>query len=90
MDDSGACLGYGYVRFETPDAASESVAQMNGVRLWGKVIYVGHLLPNLEQIEAVQRMVLSTYCQVSTFKKTRPMRPGAWSVTVPQSCHGQV
>ena len=41
-DDDGQSLGYGYVQYETPEAAQSAVDRANGMLLEGKQLYVAH------------------------------------------------
>uniref|UniRef100_A0A7S1TBF4 Polyadenylate-binding protein n=1 Tax=Compsopogon caeruleus TaxID=31354 RepID=A0A7S1TBF4_9RHOD len=48
-DESGNSLGYGFVHFETPEAAEMAMQKVNGMLLAGKKVYVGPFLSRKER-----------------------------------------
>lgn len=50
-DESGSSKGYGFVHFETKEAADKAVAKVNGMMLNGKKVYVGPFLPRKERLK---------------------------------------
>ncbi|XP_071965954.1 polyadenylate-binding protein 1-A-like [Antedon mediterranea] len=44
-DENNESKGYGFVHFETEDAASKAISKVNGMLLNGKKVYVGHWIP---------------------------------------------
>lgn len=54
MNDSGQSLGYGFVHFETAEAASEATNKVNGMLLAGRKVYVGKFLNKREREAAGQ------------------------------------
>jgi len=49
LDESGKSRGYGFVHYETTEAADEAIAQVNGMMLADKVVYVGNYIPKRER-----------------------------------------
>lgn len=43
-DENGVSKGYGYIHYETAEAANESIAKLNGQLLEDQEMYVGHFL----------------------------------------------
>jgi len=48
-DDQGS-KGYGFVHFETEEAARQAIEKVNGMLLNGKKVYVGRFIPRKERI----------------------------------------
>jgi polyadenylate-binding protein len=48
-DETGASKGYGFVHFETEDAANQAISKVNGMLLNGKKVYVGKFIPRKER-----------------------------------------
>lgn len=48
-DDTGNSKGYGFVHFETEDAANQAIQKVNGMLLNGKKVYVGKFIPRKER-----------------------------------------
>lgn len=42
LDDSGKSKGYGFIHFESPEAAEQAINKVNGMELDGKEIFVAH------------------------------------------------
>lgn len=53
-DDKGQSLGYGFVHFETPEAAREAQEKVNGMLIAGRKVYVGPFLNRREREAAGQ------------------------------------
>ena len=48
-DEMGNSKGYGFVHFETEEAALNAIAKVNGMLLNGKKVYVGKFIPRKER-----------------------------------------
>mmetsp|Transcript_4253 Transcript_4253/g.8255 ORF Transcript_4253/g.8255 Transcript_4253/m.8255 type:complete len:626 (-) Transcript_4253:65-1942(-) len=48
-DDQGASKGYGFVHYETQEAANLAVTKVNGMLLNGKKVFVGFFVPRKER-----------------------------------------
>jgi len=49
MDEEGNSKGYGFVHFESEEAANMAIAKVNGMLLNGKKVFVGKFLPRKER-----------------------------------------
>ncbi len=49
MDEHGNSKGYGFVHFDTGEAADAAIAAVNGMLLNDKVVFVGHHIPKRER-----------------------------------------
>lgn len=49
LDESGKSRGYGFVHYETTEAADKAIAEVNNMMLADKVVYVGHYVPKRER-----------------------------------------
>lgn len=49
--DQNGSLGYGFVHFETEEAARNSIEKVNGMLLNGKKVFVGHFMSRKERLE---------------------------------------
>lgn len=49
QDENGVSKGYGFVHFETEDAAIRAIEKVNGMLLNGKKVYVGKFIPKQER-----------------------------------------
>ncbi|KAG8258057.1 hypothetical protein J6590_036796 [Homalodisca vitripennis] len=49
QDETGASKGYGFVHFETEEAANKSIEKVNGMLLNGKKVFVGKFIPRKER-----------------------------------------
>lgn len=49
QDENGASKGYGFVHFETEEAANKSIEKVNGMLLNGRKVYVGRFIPRKER-----------------------------------------
>jgi polyadenylate-binding protein len=50
-DEKGKSKGYGFVHFETEEAANLSIERVNGMLLCGKPVFVGKFIPRRERIK---------------------------------------
>jgi polyadenylate-binding protein len=50
----GASKGYGFVHFETPEAADEAIAKINGMLIAGREVYVGRFVKRTERPGATE------------------------------------
>jgi len=48
-DETGQSKGYGFVHFETEEAANNAIQKVNGMLLNGKKVYVGKFIPRKER-----------------------------------------
>lgn len=48
-DGKGNSKGYGFVHYETKEAAEQSIAKVNAMLLNGKIVYVGPFIPRKER-----------------------------------------
>lgn len=55
-DEQGDSKGYGYVHFETRDAADQAIAKVNGMLLNGIKVYVGHHISRKERRSKLEEM----------------------------------
>eukprot|EP00123_Amoebidium_parasiticum_P012544 comp21434_c0_seq1/m.29559 comp21434_c0_seq1/g.29559 ORF comp21434_c0_seq1/g.29559 comp21434_c0_seq1/m.29559 type:complete len:651 (-) comp21434_c0_seq1:527-2479(-) len=51
VEDENGSKGYGFVHFETEEAASQAIAKVNGMLLNGKKVFVGRFIPKKERME---------------------------------------
>eukprot|EP00096_Caligus_rogercresseyi_P007640 TRINITY_DN255_c0_g1_i1.p1 TRINITY_DN255_c0_g1~~TRINITY_DN255_c0_g1_i1.p1 ORF type:complete len:658 (+),score=257.55 TRINITY_DN255_c0_g1_i1:205-2178(+) len=49
QDPTGDSKGYGFVHFETEEAATQSISKVNGMLLNGKKVFVGRFIPRKER-----------------------------------------
>ena len=49
QDESGASKGYGFVHYETDEAASQAIKHVNGMLLNEKKVFVGHHIPKKDR-----------------------------------------
>ncbi|CAG2103423.1 unnamed protein product [Medioppia subpectinata] len=49
QDDEGNSRGYGFVHFESEEAATNAIAKVNGMLLNGKKVFVGRFVPRKER-----------------------------------------
>lgn len=67
-DDKGHSKGYGFVHFETEEAANKAIAKVNGMLLNGKKVYVGKFIPRKErEKELGEKAKLFTNVYVKNF-----------------------
>lgn len=55
-DESGASKGYGYVHFETREAADAAIDKVNGMLLNGMKVYVGHHISRKERRSRLEEL----------------------------------
>ncbi|KAM3967808.1 poly A binding protein [Aphomia sociella] len=68
QDETGASKGYGFVHFETEEAANKSIDKVNGMLLNGKKVYVGRFIPRKErEKELGEKAKLFTNVYVKNF-----------------------
>lgn len=67
-DEKGNSKGYGFVHFETEEAANGSIDKVNGKLLNGKIVYVGKFIPRKErEKELGEKAKLFTNVYVKNF-----------------------
>ncbi|XP_016985974.1 polyadenylate-binding protein [Drosophila rhopaloa] len=67
-DEKGNSKGYGFVHFETEEAANTSIEKVNGMLLNGKKVYVGKFIPRKErEKELGEKAKLFTNVYVKNF-----------------------
>ncbi|XP_015587756.1 polyadenylate-binding protein 1 isoform X2 [Cephus cinctus] len=68
QDETGNSKGYGFVHFETEEAANKSIDKVNGMLLNGKKVYVGKFIPRKErEKELGEKAKLFTNVYVKNF-----------------------
>ncbi|KAK4871813.1 hypothetical protein RN001_015937 [Aquatica leii] len=68
QDENGVSKGYGFVHFETEEAANKSIEKVNGMLLNGKKVYVGRFIPRKErEKELGEKAKLFTNVYVKNF-----------------------
>lgn len=68
QDESGVSKGYGFVHFETEEAATKSIEKVNGMLLNGKKVFVGKFVPRKErEKELGEKAKLFTNVYVKNF-----------------------
>jgi polyadenylate-binding protein len=68
QDETGASKGYGFVHFETEEAANISIEKVNGMLLNEKKVFVGRFIPRKErEKELGERAKLYTNVYVKNF-----------------------
>lgn len=53
LDENGISKGYGFVHFESEEAALKSIEKVNGMLLNGKIVYVGKFIPKQDREKQV-------------------------------------
>lgn len=53
MDETGSSKGYGFVHFETEEAAKSAIEKVNGMLLNGKKVFVGRFMSRRERMEVL-------------------------------------
>lgn len=56
QDETGASKGYGFVHYETDDAASQAIKHVNGMLLNEKKVFVGHHIPKKDRQSKFEEM----------------------------------
>lgn len=68
QDENGVSKGYGFVHFETEEAANKSIEKVNGMLLNGKKVYVGRFIARKErEKELGEKAKLFTNVYVKNF-----------------------
>lgn len=68
QDEKGNSKGYGFVHFETEEAANTSIDKVNGMLLSGKKVFVGRFIPRKEREKALgEKNKLYTNVYVKNF-----------------------
>nr|CAI5865224.1 unnamed protein product [Callosobruchus analis] len=68
QDENGTSKGYGFVHFETEEAANKSIEKVNGMLLNNKKVYVGRFIPRKErEKELGEKAKLFTNVYVKNF-----------------------
>lgn len=68
QDEKGASKGYGFVHFETEEAANMSIDKVNGMLLNDKKVFVGRFIPRKEREKALgEKNKLFTNVYVKNF-----------------------
>lgn len=68
QDEKGVSKGYGFVHFETEEAANTSIEKVNGMLLSGKKVFVGRFIPRKEREKALgEKNKLYTNVYVKNF-----------------------
>lgn len=68
QDETGSSKGYGFVHFETEEAANKSIDKVNGMLLNGKKVYVGKFISRKErEKELGEKAKLFTNVYVKNF-----------------------
>jgi len=53
VDEEGKSKGYGFIHFETEEAAQKAIDKVNGMLLDGKVVFVGKFQPRSARLHAI-------------------------------------
>ena len=65
QDTNGDSKGYGFVHFETEEAAVNAISKVNGMLLNGKKVFVGRFVPRKErEIELGEKAKRFTNCYI--------------------------
>jgi len=56
QDEQGASKGYGFVHYETDEAAAQAIKHVNGMLLNEKKVYVGHHIPKKDRQSKFEEM----------------------------------
>lgn len=70
QDASGESKGYGFVHFETEEAAVQAIEKVNGMLLNGKKVFVGRFVPRKErEIELGEKAKKFTNVYIKNFNE---------------------
>ena len=70
QDSSGESKGYGFVHFETEEAAVNAISKVNGMLLNGKKVFVGRFVPRKErEIELGEKAKRFTNCYIKNLSE---------------------
>jgi len=75
LDEAGVSKGYGFVHFDTGDAADAAIANVNGMLLNDKIVFVGHHIPRRERqakIDEVRSHFTNLYVKNLSTEVTEP------------------
>lgn len=61
VDSNGQSKGYGFVQFESEEAAESAIIRLNGMLINDKQVYVGHFIRHQERIRANGSMFTNVY-----------------------------
>lgn len=53
LDEDGYSRGYGFIHFETEEAAANAIDKVNGMLLNGKKVYVGRFIPHKVRVKTL-------------------------------------
>ena len=56
QDENGASKGYGFVHYETAQAATDAIKHVNGMLLNEKKVFVGHHIPKKDRMSKFEEM----------------------------------
>jgi polyadenylate-binding protein len=56
QDETGASKGYGFVHYETDEAAAQAIKHVNGMLLNEKKVFVGHHIPKKDRQSKFEEM----------------------------------
>ncbi|CAM0140937.1 Protein phosphatase PP2A regulatory subunit B [Umbelopsis sp. WA50703] len=56
LDEEGQSKGYGFVHYETSEAAESAIKNVNGMLLNDKKVYVGHHIPRKERLSKADEL----------------------------------
>ncbi|KAK5116877.1 Protein phosphatase PP2A regulatory subunit B [Meristemomyces frigidus] len=56
VDETGNSKGYGFVHYETAEAASQAIKNVNGMLLNEKKVFVGHHIPKKDRMSKFEEM----------------------------------
>ncbi|KAF2674379.1 polyadenylate binding protein [Microthyrium microscopicum] len=56
QDELGSSKGYGFVHYETAEAANQAIKHVNGMLLNEKKVYVGHHIPKKDRMSKFEEM----------------------------------
>ncbi|KAJ3196794.1 Protein phosphatase PP2A regulatory subunit B [Irineochytrium annulatum] len=56
VDENAMSRGYGFVHYETAEAADAAIKHVNGMLLNDKQVYVGHHIPKKERMSKIEEM----------------------------------
>lgn len=65
-DDKGQSKGYGFVHYETKEAAQEAIAKVNGMMLNDKKVFVGEFMSKRERLDKIgdqQKKFKNVFCK---------------------------